>query len=161
MSAVKPISFILLGAAICATMAFPAPTLAAEPLANMGTLTCVASPGETEPLGPERQLSCTFEPLIGPKAQLKGIVKQVGAQTAGDAKIVLAWTVLAPKVDTPAKQLEGRYVGAIGEGRGANATGLTGGASGSITLRPLTLDPNIGENAALAVVELQLAAMRA
>ncbi len=134
---------------------------AVEPLANMGTLTCVASPGETEPLGPERQLSCTFEPLTGAKAQMTGTVKRIGAQTPSDAKIVLAWTVMAPKIDTPVNQLEGRYVGAVGEGRGANSTGLVGGAGGHITLRPLTLDPNIGENAALAVLELQLAAMKA
>ena len=134
---------------------------AAEPVANIGTLTCVASPGEKQQLGPERALSCTFEPLEGPKAQLTGVVKRIGAQTPGDAKIVLAWSVLGPKIGGPASQLEGRYIGAIGEGRGANATGLVGGASGSITLRPLTLDPNIGEDAALAVVELQLAAMKA
>lgn len=135
---------------------------AAEPVANIGTLTCVTSPGEKEKLGPERELSCSFEPLTGPKAQLKGVVKQIGGQAApGDAKIVLVWSVLGPEIGGPARQLEGRYVGAIGEGRGANATGLVGGANGSIALRPLTLDPNIGENAALAVVELQLAAMKA
>ncbi len=134
---------------------------AAEPIANIGTLTCVASPGEKEQLGPERALSCTFEPLKGPKAQLKGVVKQIGAQMPGDANIVLAWSVLGPEIGGPARQLEGRYLGAIGEGRGVNATGLVGGESGSIALRPLTLDPNIGENATLTVLELQLSAMKA
>jgi hypothetical protein len=135
---------------------------AAEPVANIGTLTCIASPGEKEQLGPERELSCSFDPLQGPKAQLKGVVKQIGGQaTPGDAKIVLVWSVLGPEIGGPASQLEGRYIGAYGEGRGANATGLVGGESGSIALRPLNLDPNVGENAALVVLELELSAMKA
>ncbi|MGE0766657.1 MAG: DUF992 domain-containing protein [Hyphomicrobiaceae bacterium] len=150
-----------MAAAAVVVLSTSRPSTATEPVANIGTLTCVASPGDKETLGPERRVSCTFEPLTGPKANLGGTIKRVGAKTPSDAKIILAWSVMGPQVGATVKQLEGRYVGAVGEGRGANASGLVGGHGGHITLQPLTLDPNIGKNAALAVLELHLAAIKA
>lgn len=145
---------------ICASSVW---SIAAEELGEIGTLTCVASPGEKELLGPERELSCTFEPLNGAKVELKGVVKQVGTNTApGTGKIVMVWSVLGPQKDGPPSQLEGRYIGALGESKiGAGSPGLVGGASGNLTLRPLTPAPETGENIALAVIELQLVAMKA
>ncbi|MGD9802027.1 MAG: DUF992 domain-containing protein [Hyphomicrobiaceae bacterium] len=132
-----------------------------EPVANAGTLTCVASPGDKDTLGPERAVNCVFEPLKGTKANLSGTIRRLGVQAPADAKLVLVWSVLGPTVDTASKQLEGRYVGTVGEGRGANAAGLVGGGDGHIALKPLTLDLDTGENAAQAVLELQLSAMDA
>ena len=124
---------------------------------------CVASPGEKDMLGPERQLSCTFEPLTGAKANFTGVVKRGGGgdEATSHAKTVLVWAVLGPRIDAAASQLEGRYVGAVGEGQGVNAPGLVGGHGGRIVLRPLTLDADLGENASVAVLELQLSSMKA
>jgi hypothetical protein len=156
---IRKLGAILIAGAMFAVA--PPPLLADPPIANVGTLTCVTSPGDQDTLAPERQLSCTFTPISGVKAQMRGTIKRIGAQTRSDAKVVLAWTVMAPELGAPAKQLEGRYVGSIGEGRDANATGLIGGAGGNIALRPLNLEANKGENAALAVLELHLSAMKA
>ena len=75
---------------------------------------------------------------------------------------MLVWSVLGPSVDTPVKQLEGRYLGSLASERDEDdAAGLVGGANANIRLKPLTLDPQLGTNAALSVLELELAAMRA
>ncbi|MGE0701655.1 MAG: DUF992 domain-containing protein [Hyphomicrobiaceae bacterium] len=151
----------LVVAAILALAAHSRLVAAAEPVANIGTLTCVASPASKEPLGVERELSCTFAPVTGPQAKLTGVVKRLGAQVPGQAKIVLAWSVLAPDVATPAQSLEGRYVGSLGAPRNSESVGLVGGKGGGIALRPLTVAPDVGSNAAISVVELELSAMRA
>jgi len=132
-----------------------------EPAAHLGTLTCTASPEDKDLLGAEQRVSCVFEPLAGTKANLDGVIKRTGAPSSVEAKFVLVWAVLGPKIDGAAKQLEGRYIGTRGEGRETSVSGLVGGNGGHFTLRPLTLEPNIGENAAIAVLELQLSAMRA
>lgn len=137
-------------------------SLFAQPIANLGTLACTVDPATEEPFGVERELSCTFEPIAGPKVDLVGVVKRLGADVGGQAKIVLVWSVLGPKLDTPLKQLEGRYLGTLASERGeTDAAGLLGGANANIRLKPLTLDPQLGTNAALSVLELELAAMKA
>jgi hypothetical protein len=136
----------------------PAPVAVAQPVANMGTLTCAASPAEKELLGPDRKLSCTFEPLTGAKASFVGTIKRADTKNESGAKVILVWSVLGPKVGTSVKQLEGSYHGVVG----SEANGLVGGAAGDIALKPVTPDElDLGETAALAVLELQLAAMKA
>lgn len=134
-----------------------------EPVENLGTLTCTASPGDKDLLGPEVRLSCAYEPTEGAKASFAGTIKRIDGQAQSDGKVVLVWAVLGPKADDTAAQLEGRYQGASTEGGRPNETGLVGGNGGHITLRPLTVDPGVGvgENAALTVMELQLSAMKA
>jgi hypothetical protein len=134
-----------------------------RPTANIGTLTCVVDPATPEPFGVERKLSCTFAPIAGPKAILTGVVKRLGADVARQNKIVLAWAVLGPDMNTPARHLEGRYLGKLGAERNAagETYGLVGGARSSIMLRPLTVDPSVGAEAALSVLELELSALRA
>jgi hypothetical protein len=139
-------------------LAVSMPVAVAQPVANMGTLTCAASPAEKELLGPNRKLSCTFEPLTGAKASFIGTITRAKAKSTSDAKIILVWSVLGPKVNTSVKQLEGSYHGVVG----SEANGLVGGAAGGIALKPVTPDElGLGETAALSVLELQLAAMKA
>jgi hypothetical protein len=133
----------------------------AQPVTNLGTLTCAVDPATEQSFGVERELSCTFEPLVGPKVDLVGVVKRLGAEVGGQEKIVLVWSVLGPKLDTPLKQLEGRYLGTLDAERDDAEAGLLGGANANIRLKPLTLDPALGANAALSVLELELAAMKA
>lgn len=133
----------------------------AQPVANLGTLTCTVDPATKEPFGVERELSCTFEPVVGSKVDLVGVVKRLGTEIGGQQKIVLVWSVLGPSLDTPIKQLEGRYLGSFASPRNeADSAGLVGGAEANIKLRPLTLDPQLGTNAAISVLELELAAMK-
>jgi hypothetical protein len=106
-------------------------------------------------------LSCSFERVTGVKAYFVGAVKRLGADVPGKSKIVLIWSVLAPTQDTPISALEGRYVGNLDAERGSGARGLIGGAKSQIELKPLTIAPELGSNAALSVLELELAAMRA
>ena len=131
----------------------------AQPVA---TLTCTVDPATKEPFGVERELSCTFEPVVGSKVDLVGVVKRLGAETGGQERIVLVWSVLGPSLDTPIKHLEGRYLGSLASPRNeADSAGLVGGAKANIVLKPLTLDPQLGTNAAISVLELELAAMKA
>ncbi len=140
--------------------AVTAPNSAGQAAANLGTLTCVVDPATKEPFGVERELSCSFDPLVGPKADFIGVVKRLGADVASDKKIVLAWSVVGPQVDTPVRALEGRYLGNLSAGRGEGKPGLVGGAKSEITLEPLTVDPSLGDNAAISVLELDLSAMK-
>lgn len=126
---------------------------AQSPTAHMGTLTCVLSPASEEPFGTERELSCDFQPLMGPRADLRGVVKRLGASVPDQQQSAMIWTVFGPSLDTPAGHLEGRYVGSLG-------SGLIGGMESSIRLKPLTAGPEFG-NAALSVLELELTAMKA
>ncbi|WP_353645131.1 DUF992 domain-containing protein [Mesorhizobium sp. WSM2239] len=112
---------------------------AQTPTAYMGTLTCVLSPASEEPFGIERELSCDFEPVRAPRANLRGIVKRLGASVPDQGQIVMVWTVFGPSVDTPASHLQGRYVGSMGT---ESEYGLVGGAQSSIRLKPLTAAPD-------------------
>lgn len=126
---------------------------------NLGTLICTLDPGTREQNAVERQISCNFNPVSGPNAKFKGIVKRVGAKIPGQRKIVLAWSVVGP-TNGSSEQLEGRYVGAL-ESKPSMPAGLTGGRNGQITLRPLAANPSIGDNAAVSIMELDLSGMRA
>lgn len=148
---------MLLALAAITTGASPVNVQAAA--ANLGTLICTVSPGTSEPLGDERKLSCNFEPVSGVKASFSGIVKRMGAVAPGQRKIVLAWSVVGP-ADASAEQLEGRYVGSLEQQR-ATAAGLVGGKNGDIRLQPLAVAPDVGENAAVAIIDLELSGMRA
>lgn len=136
------------------------PVQAQQPVANLGTLSCTLDPGTAKPFGVERELSCSFDPVVGVKANFVGIVKRLGAQSPGQRKIVLVWSVLAPSMETSLSDLEGRYVGDLDAERRDGAHGLIGGTEGKIELKPLTVNPGLGENAALSVLELELAAMK-
>jgi hypothetical protein len=127
----------------------------------LGTLSCTLDPADVRPFGVERDLSCSFDPVVGANADFVGTVKRLGADVADQGKIVLVWSVLAPRQDTALSQLEGRYVGDLDAERGMGAHGLVGGSKSQIELKPLTIDPQLGSNAALSVLELELKAMKA
>jgi hypothetical protein len=133
---------------------------AQQPLANAGTLTCTLDPATKEPFGVERQLSCSFDPVVGTKANFVGVVKRLGAESPRQAKIVLVWSVRAPITEIPLKQLEGRYIGKLGPGAPGQEAALIG-KGGKIALQPLTIDPYLGANAAISVLELELKALKA
>jgi hypothetical protein len=155
---IRVVAIVLAYAALTASVES---TSAQQSLANAGTLTCTLDPGTKEPFGVERQLYCSFDPVVGPKANFAGAVKRLAAKSPGQAKIVLVWSVRAPSTEIPLKQLEGRYVGKLGPAAPDQAPVLIGGKSGKISLQALTIDPKLGANAAVSVLELELKAMKA
>jgi hypothetical protein len=135
---------------------------ATEPLANIGTLTCIVDPATADPTAVERRLSCTLARTAGTKAQFTGVVRRLDADTSRQSKIVLAWSVMGPSLDTPLQDLEGRYVGELGaKGNPGGVVGMIGGNNSTIRLRPLTLDPTVGANIAVTVLELELSSIKA
>jgi hypothetical protein len=155
-STVAALAFTL--AAVAITGSFVTTRAGAQsPTGHMGTLTCVLSPASEEPFGIERELSCGFEPFNGPRANLRGIVKRIGASVPDPGQIVMVWTVFGPSINTPAGHLEGRYVGSLGT---QPENGLIGGMESSIHLKPLTAAPDF-VNAALSILELELSVMKA
>jgi Protein of unknown function (DUF992) len=148
--------------AVCWASGHDARATAPVPGKNLGTLTCTLAPGTKEPFGVERKLSCVFEPILGAKASFVGVVKRLGVEAPDRKKVVLVWSVIGPDMNTPPSRLEGRYVGNLPNSDGQQtAPNLVGGADSKIALQPLTTDANLGSNAALSVLELDLAAMRA
>jgi hypothetical protein len=133
---------------------------AQQPLANAGTLTCTLAPGTEEKFGVERELSCSFQPLVGRKGRFVGVVKRLGAENPDRAKIVLHWSVRAPSTDIALRQLEGRYIGRLGSDSPDERPSLIGGKEGKIALQPLTVDPQLGINAAISILELELRGMK-
>jgi len=153
--------FVLAASMVAYPWATSLTIAAAEPVANMGTLTCIATPNEKDTLGPARKLSCSFEPLVGTKAEFTGVMKQAASDVPSDAKVVLVWAVLAPKVETDVSQLQGHYRGVAGAASGDNADMMIGGVDGSIGLKPVTPDPDPGANGGPTLLELELSAMKA
>ena len=84
----------------------------------------------------------------------------MGAESAGQAKIVLVWSVRAPSTEIPLEQLEGPYVGKLGPAAPDRPPVLIGGRSGRILVEALTMNPTLGANAAVSVLELELKAMK-
>ncbi|MDX2157669.1 MAG: DUF992 domain-containing protein [Hyphomicrobiaceae bacterium] len=132
-----------------------------EAMVNIGTLMCTVDPEKTPSPEPGAlHLSCSYEPLTGPKAQFTGVVKKVTGDGGTPGKVVLAWSVMASSQSTPVERLEGSYLGTLDPQRGTRAPSLVGGAESSIALRPLTDTASLGDSSALAVLELQLASVR-
>lgn len=149
----------LMAIALASSIAIPASAGAQEPVGNLGTLICFMNPGTKQETGVRRPLSCSFEPITGPKVSFTGIANRVRAEVPSQAKAVVAWSVLGP-TEGGAEQLQGRYVGSL-EKEESGPGGLVGGKDGKIRLRPLATAPTLGENATLSILELDLSGMRA
>jgi hypothetical protein len=139
---------------------------ALPPAANAGTLTCTLMPAENLPEKiPDgaTALSCSFEAISGPGGDFDGIIKRIGTDQESDAKIVLVWSVLAPKPDVKLKDLEGQYIGSLEQSPPVEGVspGLRGGANDAIELRPLNAAPDSTNPAAISVLELALKSTKA
>lgn len=140
-----------------------------EAIANAGTLTCVVSAASAN--GASRDLSCELVRAAGPNAQFSGLVKNFGAVAPKGTKIVLVWSVLAPKADVDAADLAGRYVGSAyqtsrspvetKDQTSSKTGGLVGGSDQSIRLVPLSVGPTLGTNVAASILDLELTSMKA
>ena len=134
--------------------------------ANAGTLTCTVSPSDLQSdIAAKATLSCRFDAIAGPSAKLTGVVKRFGVHTERITKLVLVWSVVAPKTDVPIDDLAGKYMGSV-EGRPLSSStavprGLMGGRHQKIELRPLTRNPDMPDGWGLSILELELSAVKA
>ena len=102
----------LLGVAVAFSIAAPTSARLQEPVGNLGTLICFMDPGTKQKAGVRRVLSCSLEPITGPKVSFTGVANRLGAEVPSQAKAVLAWSVLGP-TEGGVEQLQGRYVGSL------------------------------------------------
>lgn len=134
--------------------------------ANAGTLTCTVSPSQLQShMAAKATLSCRFDAIAGPRAKITGVVKRFGVREERNTKLVLVWSVVAPKTDVAIDDLAGKYKGSVQGGPVSSASptrgGLTGGRNKEIELRPLTSDPNVPDGWGLSILELELSAVKA
>ncbi len=128
-----------------------------------GVLTCSVDEGTGFIFGSSKDMRCVFEATDGSKDRYQGKINKFGIDIGVTGKAVLAWTVLAPTEKVGAGVLAGTYAGvaadaSVGVGGGANL--LVGGSEKTISLQPLSAQAQTGLNAALAIAQLELTAVR-
>lgn len=150
----------LAAAAIAALASVSSPQ--AQTRVEVGVLTCTAASSTGFIVGSTRELRCRFN-RSGRDELYTGTINKFGLDIGTTQQAQIAWAVLAPTANLPARSLAGGYggVGAeatVGVGLGANA--LIGGSAKSIVLQPLSVQSQQGLNIAAGVASLQLRAVR-
>ena len=150
-----------LGAAAVAALAF-VPDPQAQTRVEVGVLNCTAAGSTGFIVGSTRELRCTFK-RQGKDERYAGKINKFGIDIGTTQQAQIAWAVLAPTSNLPARSLAGGYGGlsaeaTVGVGVGANA--LIGGSDKSIVLQPLSVQAQQGLNIAAGVASLQLKAAK-
>jgi hypothetical protein len=145
-------------AALAATAALPAN---AQDRVQIGQLACSISAGVGLILGSQRNVSCNFQPDGAPPEAYLGTMTIIGVDVGFTSGSAMVWGVFAG-TNRYAGMLSGTYVGATAQatavaGVGANA--LVGGSNRSVALQPLSVQGQVGLNAAggIGALELHLA----
>jgi len=145
--------------ALAGTIATPA---SAQDRVQVGTLACSISAGIGLIIGSQRNVSCNFQPNGGapPEAYI-GTMSILGVDVGFTTGSAMVWGVFAG-TRRYVGMLSGTYVGATAQataiaGVGANA--LVGGSNQSVALQPLSVQGQVGLNAAggIGALELHLA----
>jgi hypothetical protein len=150
-----------LGVAALAALTF-VPSPQAQTRVEVGVLTCTAAGSTGFIVGSTRDLRCQFK-RNGKDETYTGKINKFGIDIGTTQQAQIAWAVLAPTSNLPARSLAGGYGGlsaeaTVGVGVGANA--LIGGSDKSIVLQPLSVQAQQGLNIAAGVASLQLKAAR-
>ncbi len=150
----------LAAAAVGAFAFIPSPQ--AQSRVEVGVLTCTAAGSTGFIVGSTRDLRCRFQ-RQGKDETYTGTISKYGIDIGTTKQAQIAWAVLAPTSNLPARSLVGGYGGVsaeatVGVGVGANA--LIGGSSKSIVLQPLSVQAQEGLNIAAGVASLELRAAR-
>jgi hypothetical protein len=150
----KSFSAALLGAALLAATV-PAQ---AQDRVQVGTLACSISAGIGLIVASQRNVSCTFKPDNGPPEAYTGTMTIIGVDVGFTTGSAMVWGVFAG-TSRYVGMLSGTYVGATAQatavaGVGANA--LVGGSNRSVALQPLSVQGQIGLNAAGGIGALDL-----
>jgi hypothetical protein len=125
---------------------------------QVGTLSCSVSAGIGLIVASQRNVNCNFQPDNGPPEAYTGTMTIIGVDVGFTTGSAIVWGVFT---DTSrfAGMLTGTYVGATAQatavaGVGANA--LVGGSNHSVALQPLSVQDQVGLNAAGGIGALDL-----
>jgi hypothetical protein len=150
----KGFSSALLGAVLLAATV-PAQ---AQDRVQVGQLACSISAGIGLIVASQRNVSCTFKPDNGPPEAYTGTMTVIGVDVGFTTGSAMVWGVLSG-TNRYVGMLSGTYVGATAQatavaGVGANA--LVGGSNRSVALQPLSVQGQVGLNAAGGIGALDL-----
>ena len=103
-------------------------------------------------------MSCTFKPDNGPPEAYTGTMTILGLDVGFTTGSAIVWGVFA-STNRYAGMLAGTYAGGtaqatVGAGVGANV--LVGGSNSSVALQPLSVQGQVGLNAAAGIGALEL-----
>jgi hypothetical protein len=145
-------------AAAALASALTMPANAQQQRVQIGTLACSISAGVGLIVASQRNVSCNFQPDGGPPEAYVGTMTIIGVDVGFTSGSQMVWGVLAG-TSRYAGMLSGTYVGAtaqatVAAGVGANA--LVGGSNRSVALQPLSVQGQVGLNAAGGIGALEL-----
>jgi hypothetical protein len=128
-----------------------------------GQLTCSVSAGIGFIIASQRNVNCIFRGQPGePDESYTGTMTVIGIDIGFTTGSVIVWGV-ASDTSRYSGMLAGTYVGATGQatiGAGAGANVLIGGSNHSVSLQPLSVQGQLGLNAAGGIGALELHAVR-
>jgi len=153
----KSFAAVMIGAAaLAATLTQSADAQASR--VQVGTLACSVSAGVGLIVGSQRNVSCTFQPDNGPPEAYTGTMTKIGLDVGFTTGSAIVWGVFAG-TNRYVGMLSGTYAGAQAEataGVGVGANALVGGSNNSVALQPLSVQGQVGLNAAAGIGALTL-----
>ena len=153
----KAFSAALVGAAAFAAMV-TTPVQAQPSRVQVGQLSCSVSAGVGLIVGSQRNVNCTFQPDNGPPEAYTGTMTKIGLDVGFTTGSAIVWGVFAG-TNRYSGMLSGTYSGAQAEatvGAGVGANVLVGGSNRSVALQPLSVQGQVGLNAAAGIGSLEL-----
>jgi hypothetical protein len=126
---------------------------------RIGYLACDIGGGVGYLLGSAKAVDCVFHSSRGGHERYTGTIRKLGVDVGFTTRGRLVWAVFAPTAGYHAGSLGGIYDGAtveatVGAGVGANV--LVGGTSGSIHLQTISVQGQLGLNAAATGTSMTL-----
>jgi hypothetical protein len=156
----KTFAAALVGATALAAIA-TTPVNAQGRAVRIGTLSCSMSAGVGLIVGSQRNVSCNFQPDNAPPELYVGTMTIIGLDVGFTTGGAMVWGV---STDTSryVGMLTGTYAGAAAQataGAGVGANVLVGGSNHSVALQPLSVQGQVGLNAAggIGALEIHLA----
>src|ERR1700675_922650 len=125
---------------------------------QVGQLSCSVSAGVGLIVGSQRNVNCTFQPDNGPPEAYTGTMTKIGLDVGFTTGSAIVWGVFAG-TNRYSGMLSGTYSGAQAEatvGAGVGANVLVGGSNRSVALQPLSVQGQVGLNAAAGIGSLEL-----
>jgi hypothetical protein len=154
----KAFSATFLGGAALLAAAVMASVQAQPGRVQVGTLSCSVSAGIGLIVGSQRNVNCTFQPDGGPPEAYTGTLTKIGLDVGFTTGSAIVWGVFAG-TNRYVGMLSGTYAGAQAEatvGAGVGANMLVGGSNRSVALQPLSVQGQVGLNAAAGIGSLEL-----
>jgi hypothetical protein len=150
--------FLLAPIASVAILATAAGVDAQPKRVQVGTLSCSVSAGIGLVVASQRNVNCNFQPENGPPEAYTGTMTIIGVDVGFTSGSAIVWGVFTD-TNRFTGMLTGTYVGATAQataiaGVGANA--LVGGSNQSVSLQPLSVQGQVGLNAAGGIGTLEL-----